>query len=698
LKAAIKSSEERSIVFQLFLKAVMSNSVKHFYDFGPFRIDVANRLLLRDGQPLPLTPKAVDTLLALVQYGGEVLKKDELMKLVWPDSVVEEGNLTQNIYLLRKTLGEGSNGENYIETVPRRGYRFVGEVRKSQDEAAELILAERTKVQVVIEEQEEGGSDAETPRHGDTETTEPGNNGFLSASPPLLIPLSSSLPHRRRLSIPVLLTTIILVVIAALFYLTFSGRPKPPETKATIESIAVLPFKPLGTGSGDQDLGVGMADALITQLSNIRRIIVRPTSAVLKYGSSNQDLLAVGRELNVDALLDGKFQRADGRLRVTVQLVSVHDGAPLWAEKFDEEFTNMLAVQDAIAQRVTQALALKLSSEEQKLLAKRFTENPEAYQAYLQGRSHWNRRTTPAFEKAIEYFEQALRYDPSYALAYAGLADVYALLGFRYNAHEQRQSDAMPKAKAAAIRALQLNDLLAEAHTALAVVKQSYDWDFAGAESEFKRAIALNPNYAHAHQAYALHLLAMGRLDAAKAEIKRAQELDPLSFPINKDLGDILYLARSYEYAIGQYRRTLKMASDDPLLPSLRRMLGWAYQHQGMHEPAVTEFIELLRMQEVKSEHLVALRQAYEAAGIKGYWRKWLEWQRDRIMRGQRSPFYLAQIYAFLGEKEQAFACLEKAYEDRSISLAALRLSPNFDGLRADSRYTALMQRIGLKP
>lgn len=687
----------------------MSNSAKHFYEFGPFRIDVANRLLLRDGAPLPLTPKAVDTLLALIQSGGQVLRKDDLMKLVWPDTVVEEGNLTQNIYLLRKTLGAGANGQNYIETVPRRGYRFVGELREAQPEAGDLILAEHTKVQVVIEE--EGRGDGENGGQGERERErgrDEGRKKFVddrsivlspshSVSPSPHFPLAPS--PRRPVTQSVLLGAVIISVIAGLFYLTYSSRSKPPGVKARIESIAVLPFRPLSRASEDENLGVGLADALITQLSNIRQIIVRPTSAVLKYGGATQDLLAAGRELGVDALLDGKFQRADGRLRVTVQLVSVRDGAPLWADKFDEQFTNMLAVQDAIAQRVTETLAVKLSSEEQKLLAKRFTDNPDAYQAYLKGRYYWSQRTTEAVEESINYFEEALRNDPDYALAYAGLADAYEILGYRYNTQEQSQSDAMPKAKAAAIRALQLNELLPEAHSALAVVKTRYDWDFPGAEREFKRAVELNPNYAHAHKVYALHLAAMGRLDEAQAENKRAQELDPLSASIGRDLGDILYFAHQYDQAIEQFRHTLKLVSDDPMDYSVHRAMGWAYVHQGQPDQGVAEFIEALRLQDAKPEWLADLQKAYQAEGMKkGYWQKWLERQQERIKTGRINPFYLAQIYAFVGEKDLAFGALQKAYDDRSMRLPALRFDPNFDEMRADPRYAALLKRIGLTP
>jgi DNA-binding winged helix-turn-helix (wHTH) protein/TolB-like protein/Tfp pilus assembly protein PilF len=665
----------------------MSNPVKQFYELGPFRIDVANRLLLRDGEPLPLTPKAVDTLLALVQHSGQVLNKEELMKLVWPDSVVEEGNLTQNIYLLRKTLSEGSNGRNYIETIPRRGYRFVGEAHEKREEAADFLPAEQIKVQAVIEEKKKN---------------EELNGSEVALAPK---PMASRRPgaHSALHHLHILLrlpglAAVAIAIIAGLSYLLFFSRPKAPELKATIESIAVLPFKPLSAEKDSENLGFGLADAVITRLSNLRQIIVRPTSAVLKYDNLNQDLLTTGHELNVDALLDSRFQRAGENLRVTVQLVSVRDGTPLWADKFDVAGANPLAAQDAIAERITRALALKLSGEGQKLLSKRLTTNAEAYQAYLNGRDAWKRRATPAVEEAIEYYEQAIRRDPEYAQAHAALANAYALLGFRYDAQESKQSEAFPKAKAAAVRALQLNELSAEAHTALAVVKQRYDWDWIGAESEFKRALELNPNDAPAREMYALYLAAVGRLKEAKTEINRALELDSLSFQVNRDLGEILYFAREYEQAIEQLRRTLKMDPDDPQAFAAHRLLGWIYLHRGLPDQALEEFIEALRLQRADSPWLSTLRQSYAAAGMQGYWRKWLEMQQPRIQRGRLNPFYLAQIHAFLGETEQAFTYLGKAYEDRSVRPAVLQFNPNFDCLRADPKYEALLRRLALTP
>jgi DNA-binding winged helix-turn-helix (wHTH) protein/TolB-like protein len=580
----------------------------------PFRVDAVNRLLLREGEVLSVTPKAVDTLVALIQHGGEVLRKDDLMRLVWPDTVVEEGNLTQNIYLLRKMLGEGTSQQNYIETIPRRGYRFVGEVRESRDEEMRLIPTDRADVTAAVGNHEAGRRDEgiahSLPGGLTVEATATG-----LARPPLMVWWRT--PRSRAPKTSVLIAVALLLVFAALSYLKFSDKR---QTNA-IESIAILPFKPLGAASGDEDLGRGIADALITQLTNNKRIIVRPTSAVLKYGDSTQDLLATGRELGVDAILDGKFQRADGRLRVTVQLIRVRDGAPLWAEKFDEQFTSFFAVQDVITARVMRVMPLKPNNEQQPFL----TENPEVYQAYLQGCYYLDNQTTRVLESSIAHFQQAITLDPGYAPAYAGMAECYALLAFQYDAREQDQTEAAPRAKEAANRALQLNDRLPEAHAALGGVKQYLDSDIEGAEAEYRRAIELNPGYAHGHHAYAILLFTIGRLDEARIEIMRAEELDPLSVSVAKNLGDGYYFGRQYDQAIEQYQRALKL---DPTAFEVHRDLGWAYTCRGMNGEAATEFIEAMRLDNAGPDSLAAARQAYDRAGLKGYWRKWLEFQR----------------------------------------------------------------------
>ena len=401
----------------------MTAKTKHFYEFGPFRIDAGNHLLLRDGQVVPVKPKVFDTLVVLVENRGRLLEKDELIKELWPDSFVEEANLTQTVYMVRKALGEGPHEHNYIETIPKRGYRFVAAVREFGDEGSDPAVQEEIRAATV-------------PANG-----------------------------RKRLTLPVLVACVMLAGLTATGYylgITRGGLPIGPS--APIKSIAVLPFKPLVAEGRDDLLELSMADSLILKLGNLGQITVRPLSAVRRYTDLKQDAVKAGQELRVESVLEGNIQRFQDRIRVRVRLVRVRDGKQLWAEQFDENWTDIFTAQDRISQRVVVALALTLNGEEQRQLTKRYTANPEAYQAYVRGRYFWNKRTGDGYRTAIADFQRAIRIDPGYALAFAGLADSYNLLG-SYGEIPMRESH--PKARAAAEKALELDDQIAEAHTSL---------------------------------------------------------------------------------------------------------------------------------------------------------------------------------------------------------------------------------------
>jgi len=659
----------------------MVTSSKHFYEFGAFQADINRRLLLREGQIVSLTPKAFDTLMVLIENRGDVLEKDQLMEKVWPDTIVEENNLSQNISALRRALGENKSEHQFIVTVPGKGYRFVAEVKESWQNLTPPLS--QTPPQTAVNGQ---------PPLVNEPIPDPVVSHQTTQSAPVINP-----DQPRRWSRELLMIAAMVIVLGGvLFYLSGASKPRPANAvTVSIKSMAVLPFKQLNANTGDEYLGIGLADALITRLSNIREIAVRPTSAVLKFTDQTESLSETGHELDVDTLLEGKYQRDGDRIRVTVQLVSVHDGAPLWAAKYDEQFTNIFAVQDTISERVTRALALKLTSEEQQLLTKRFTENPDAYQAYLKGRYYWNKRTSASLEDALKFFQQAKEIDPSYALAYAGMADTYVMLGHRYDSAEDR-GDAFPKAKIAATKALQLNDMLAEAHTSLAVVKQRYDWDWDGAEREYKRALELNPNYSTAHQMYSSLLGITGRMDESLVQAKLALEQDPLSYSINLDLGQLLFNRREYDKAIDQLHATLKKSPDEPYSYVVHRYLGYAYLQKGMQDEAVNEFITSMRVQGATEATLADLKSAYDAGGFKGYWRRWLELLKNRIESRRFSPYYLAVIYAMLGENEQVFRYLNIAYEDRTIVLMGLRCQPSFDYLRSDPRFQEIVKKVGI--
>ncbi|HKV41558.1 MAG TPA: winged helix-turn-helix domain-containing protein, partial [Blastocatellia bacterium] len=472
----------------------------HVYCFGPFELELRERTLKREGKIVPLTPKAFETLSLLVQHSGRVLEKDQMMSTIWPDSFVEEATLAQNIFTLRRVLGETPDQAHYIETVPRRGYRFSAKVEKIQPAGAHLT-------------------------HG----------------------------------------------------------PREPGGPAAT-SIAVLPFKTLSGDAGSEYFGLGMADALITKLSNIGGIAVRPTSAVLKYNTQDHDLGAAGRELRVQMALDGIVQIQDDRIRVTVQLVNLQAEAPLWADTFDEKFSDVFAVQDAISQRVVDALTLELTNDERRLLTKLHTTNSEAYRNYIKGRYLWSKWTEEGFKKSMAFFQRAIRMEPDYALPYAGLADIYSSLGF-YG--YLRPDQAMPEVKAMAERALRLDNQLAEARLPLAAALFLYDWNWKLAEREFIGTIEANPSYAQAHQVYGLFLTAMKRFDEASERLKIALEFDPVSPLIKTTAGFPYYYSERYDLAIEQYRNTLE---EDPDFALAHVSLGDVYLQLGDYPNAIAEY------------------------------------------------------------------------------------------------------------
>src|SRR5205823_5064329 len=433
-----------------------------FYEFGPFQIDKLNHILLRDGESLPLKPKVFDTLLLLVENRGRVLDKDELLSRLWPDTVVEESNLSQNVYLLRKILGEEPRGEAYIETMPKRGYRFVASVNEVEDAGADLIPKEPSQPSSVVEETDEHGFARKYAAEAEQAIQEK-----ALATSRWKKPASS-----WKLAAPAV-AFLLVFGMASAFYVWITSKSKSVESRAPIKSIAVLPFKPLSSDAGDEYLGLAIADTLITRLSNMRQIIVRPTSAVRKYGRPEQDVLAAGREQNVDFVLEGSTQRWGEKIRVTLRLLNVRDGSPVWSFQGDEQSTNLLAMQDSISEQVARALIPKLTGEEKNLLAKHYTENAEAHELYMRGRYLWSSGAADVAKnrKAIEFFIRAIEKDPKFALAYSGLADTYTVL-----AADVGPSEAMPKAKDAAMKALALDDALPEAHVSLGRVKAYYEW------------------------------------------------------------------------------------------------------------------------------------------------------------------------------------------------------------------------------
>jgi DNA-binding winged helix-turn-helix (wHTH) protein/TolB-like protein/Tfp pilus assembly protein PilF len=633
---------------------------KRFYEFGPFRIDTVNHVLLRDGKVLPLKPKVFDTLLVLVEARDRVLDKDEMMSRLWPDAVVEESNLSQNIYLLRKVLGEADHGGVFIETIPKRGYRFVASISEVDDVIAKVQLRP-------------------------AKVTEP--DEIVSRLPASQVHKQT---RRTKLIAGALGLGIVgVLTLIALSYFRNRGDSVPKTVNgAPLKSIAILPFKPLSSETTDEALGLGMADTLITRLSNFKQLEVRPLTAVREFDSPNQDAGAAGRKLKVDAVLDGTIQRDGDQIRVNLRLVRVSDGSVLWAGNIDEKGNNFLVVQDHISERVARELVPQMTGEDQKLLAKHFTENADAYQLYILGRYHWGKIDPVDWKKAVEYFNQSIEKDPNYALPYTGLADCYLSI-VAESLIEKTQ--AVAKAKQATMTALRLDDTLAEAHVSLGRIKTYYEWDWAGAEQEFRRAKELNPNSSDAHREYAAYLTTVGRGDEAVAEARRARDLDPLSQLASFHLAWALISNRRYDEAIEQSRQVLGT------FPVAHFWMGMAYLGKGMNEQAIEEFEKVLSFSKDHTLARAALGYAYGASGRRDKAEKVLAEFKELFKRQQISPYHIANIYAGLAEKDQAFAWLEEAYRERSRLLpSGLKVSPTWDALRSDRRFADLLRRMGL--
>ncbi len=576
------------------------------YEFGPFSLDARERVLLRDGERVTLTPKVFDTLLALVRSSGKLLEKDVLMEVVWPGTVaVEEGNLANNVFLLRKALGETA-GHKYIETVSKRGYRFVAEVKQGGDVGAGL------------------------------------------------------------------------------------AEDRPGATKA-IGSLAVLPFIALNEDSETALLGVGMADSLITRLSNIRQVRVRPTSAVQRYMDREQNPLAAGSEQRVDAVLEGSIQRSAERIRVNVRLLRVGDGRLLWSGAFADNFTGLFTIEDSILQGVAGAVTDSVSPDEQKRVAKRHTTNPEAFQAYARGRYYSSRPSRETLERAVACFQEAIHKDPGYALAWAALAYVYdGMAGMGYEPPCRSAS----KEEHAANQALALDDGLGWPHASLAFLAFRVYYDRARAEREFNRALELSPNEAPIHFLYAFYLALADRTREAQAHMSLAVELDPLCLHYQVDCALPLYCARQYGAAIQVARKALE-AGPEFLVGHLN--LGILYLANRQLPEALSEFQKALPPEgdpeaSAAIAHVEALQGNWTAAY--GILHRLLQEARERYV----SPASIALIYAALGEKDQAFQWLEQAFEDRSWWLMLLKVDHRFESLRSDRRFEALLQRVGFTP
>lgn len=626
---------------------------------------------------MPLTPKVYEVLQLLVQNSGHMLGKDELLKAVWPDSFVEEGNLTRNISTLRAALGENPNDHQYIETVPKRGYRFIAGVRELEDESAELPVAETTGHDVSEEEglRSQGSIEAfHEPeiRSGDVPR---------SAWSPEYI-FSEIKNHTRTAALA--LATVVIAGAAVVYFFYFA------KGSETIDSVAVMPFVNVNNDPNTEYLSDGISDSIINSLSQLPNLKVMSLSSTLRYKGRQTDPQAVGRELNVRAVLIGRLmQRGDG-LSISTELVDVHDNRRLWGAQYNRKLSDILAVREEISREIFEKLRLRLTGEERRQLARRHTDNSEAYQAYLQGRYYFRRYTGEGLKKSIEYFEHAIRIDPSYAPAYVGLARAYRDFSSPLPPKESRQ-----KVEWALLKALGIDDTLAEAHTLLGSIRQDDD-DWPGADREFKRGIELNSSSLEAHRYYSDYLQAIGRNDEAMAEAKKALELDPLSPGPTTLVGQRLYDAGQYDQAIEQYRKALEI---DPNRAAARARLGLAHLQKRMYEEAIVELKKAwdLDNSPERPYRFAVLSYAYAVSGKRGEAQKMLDELKEIAKQRYIAPVNFAIIYTGLGDEDQAFAWLEKTYKDRS-GPPYLKIGFLFDSLRSDPRFADFTRRKGLAP
>lgn len=591
----------------------MNSTTDRYYEFGPFRLHPAKRLLRRGETPVALTAKVFDLLLLLVENSDTLLEREELMNALWPHASVEESNLTQSIFVLRKTLGETRQGERFIVTVPGRGYRFVATVQAFQEQG-----------------HEQGGT---------------------------LLP-AASLPARR------------------------------------IASIAILPLKIIGADKAIHYLGAGIADAIIAVLSSASGLLVRPTTAILKYGAHGQDPMQAGRELKVEAVLDGTIQQSGDRLRVSVQLIKVNTGTTLWAERFDEGLTEVFTLQDSIAEQVARQIRHSTANraEEVETLpptrhhASHQTRLPDldVWQLYIKGRYFQDKRTAEGLHKSIACANEVIALARDFARGYACLADSYNLLGeYLYLAPHE----AFPPARAAVQQALALDPTLAEAHASHAEILMFYDRDWGQAEREYQTAIILNPNYAAAHHWYAWLLMMLRRFDEALHHLRLAQRIDPASLYIKTALGLPYYYQGHYDQAIQHHRQALEM---DASFAAAHYYLGEALVQQGAYEAALQEFAQT---QMEHAQQSLALRgHTLARSGRTDEARQVLH--QLQTAANYVSPYCLAVVYAGLEDTEAALQCLAEAWQERAAWLVFLQIDPFLAGLRNEDRFVALAEQI----
>jgi DNA-binding winged helix-turn-helix (wHTH) protein/TolB-like protein/Tfp pilus assembly protein PilF len=634
----------------------MSNGHNNILDFGNCRLDMSSKLLWSDGEPVALPPKAVELLCVLVEKPGEVVTKEEIWRNVWDDAFVEETNLTHNIYLLRKAFKDlGADG--LIQTVPRRGYRFTGKIRGAQD--GDLVIVRHALTETIIEEISD-----------DTEALR------------LISPQAV-----RRYSRIAAVSTVVLVLLAAAWYYRASLSPARALDPEATKTVAVIPLKILSESTDDNAFGLGFTDGLVSRLGNLPFLVVRPASSVKKVADLQADPIEVGRTVKADIVLEGNYQRSEGRIRINVRVLNVADGSQIWSGKFEETETELFKLQDSLSNQVVQSLTSKLSKSDSHMPQTPLTNNKDAYQSYIRGRYFWSKRSGESLYKAIDYLKEATELDPNFSEAYAFLADSQYML-FDYNF--EVNPTIVELARDNLRKSLALNPDLPEALTTQGAIQMTYDWNWVNAESSFKRAIQVSPNFATARQRYGAMLIRMGRFSDAEVEFNKAIELDPVSITAITNLGMVYFCKKDFLAAENQFRHALEI---DDRFSTAHWLLSRCLWQQGKHDEAVAEIIRGL---ELDDNSLLARRieqKDLEGGSDMAIRQLLYDWRENPP---GTNPHNLAYLSTYINDKEKAVYWLQRSLQERHPWTLWLRAAPEFESLQGDPRVKEILRQINL--
>jgi TolB-like protein/DNA-binding winged helix-turn-helix (wHTH) protein/Flp pilus assembly protein TadD len=629
--------------------------------FGTFEVSFQTGELRRAGVRIRVQQQPLKVLEVLLENPGAVVTRDDLRGRIWPNESFGDFDQAVNIAVakLRSALGDSADSPRYIETLPKRGYRFIADVSFLDAEGQ--------------------------PRRPEAELAEPPQERETAPEEEAKVE-----PENKRRPTSARYAILAILLLAGVGFLAFQLFRATKPSHTPIRSLAVLPLENLSGDPAQNYFSDGMTDELITDLAQISALRVISRTSAMAYQGARKPLPEIARELNVDAVVEGAVLRSGDRVRITAQLIEAATDKHLWSQSYEGEFRDTLALQDRVARAIAEQIQINLTPREQAALKSAKAVDPHAYESYLKGRYFWNKRTAEGLREALTYFKQSTTQDPTYAQAYSGLADTYSLMGdWQWAVMTPREANL--QAKTAALKAVELDPMLGEAHNSLAYVLDGFDWDFAAGGREFERAIELSPGYATAHHWYAWHLALLGRDQEAIAEMKKAQSLDPLSLIINADLAELLVLAHQYDASIQQSRKTIEM---DPDFAMAHHQLAQAYLQQHKYEDAVAESQKAVQLSGGSPTCTATLARAYALSGKRNEALTLLNDLKTSATPGFSHASEIAVIYVALGDADEAMRWTEKGYTERFNPGVLLR--PGFDPLRADPRFKDLVRRVGL--